>query len=321
MLERLKKRLVINTRTGIVRRFGFINLTIILVTLLSVFFFLFTQQQNYRESISEIVAQSVNLTFVNSVDRIATYNDFIDSGMRQKLDDVNKDLNKSKGLTVQDIESIRQKHTISSIIVVDSSGAVINSAPPDIDQSELTVNRGLPQTIVSNLVTQGKGSFFTSKINRKDDSTVFKEAYLNIGKVEGYKGDVILIITINIESTNDFNNLFTSPQNLETLNLTRYVRGIEFRDVEDKYSEVKINDSKIVSIENVRSQTYVKSIVEDYTGEEIEVVVTVDFSKTWNRTVFFGVIFLLASFVICFSYYVMSRGLKNDEISTNDERE
>lgn len=319
MLERLKQRLVINTRTGIVRRFGFINLTVIMVTLLSVFFYLYTQQQNYRESISEIVAQSVNLTFVNSVDRIATYNDFIDSGMRQKLNDVNKDLNKSRGLTVQDIESIRQKHTISSIVVVDSDGEIVNSAPPDVHRNDLTIERGLPQTIIKNLVDEGKGSFFTSKINRKDDSTVFKEAYLNIGDVEGY-GNVILIITIDIESTNDFNNLFTSPENLETLNLTSYVRSIEFVDVEKRFEEVAVQNSKIVEIEHDKSQTYVKSIVEDYTGEDIEVIVTVDFSKTWNRTIFFGVIFVLASFVICFSYYIMSRGLKGEETNSDDER-
>ena len=46
---------------------------------------------------------------------------------------------------------------------------------------------------------------------------------------------------MNIESTDDFNSLFTSPESLENLNLTQYVKNIKFTDVEDKYKDLNIS--------------------------------------------------------------------------------
>jgi hypothetical protein len=305
----------IKTRRGIVARFSLLNAILVIVTLLSVFVYLYTQQQNYRTSIAEIASQSVNLTFANSVDRITSYNSFINSGMRQKLEDVNNDLSDDRdNLRVQDIESIRQKHEISEVVVVNSKGKIINFAPPDLRVTEESYKNDAHKNIVSELAKKGKGEYFITELIRKDDYIVYKKAFLNIGKLNG-TDDVILIIKINIESTDDFNSLFTSPESLENLNLTQYVKNIKFTDVEDKYKDFNIEGSRVVDIENKRSQTYVTSVVEDYTGELIQVNVQIDFSNSWNRTILFGFLFLVASLIVVASYYIMIQGVsrKNEE--------
>lgn len=305
----------IKTRRGIVTRFSLLNAILVIVTLLSVFVYLYTQQQNYRTSIAEIASQSVNLTFANSVDRITSYNSFINSGMRQKLEDVNNDLSDDRdNLRVQDIESIRQKHEISEVVVVNSEGEIINFAPPDLRVTEESYKDDAHKNIVSELAKKGKGEYFMTELIRKDDYIVYKKAFLNIGKLNG-TDDVILIIKINIESTDDFNSLFTSPESLENLNLTQYVKKIKFSDVDDKYKDLNIEGSKVVEIENKRSQTYVTSVVEDYTGELIQVNVQIDFSNSWNRTILFGFLFLVASLIVVASYYIMIQGvsIKNEE--------
>lgn len=305
----------IKTRRGIVARFSLLNAILVIVTLLSVFVYLYTQQQNYRTSIAEIASQSVNLTFANSVDRITSYNSFINSGMRQKLEDVNDDLSDDReNLRVQDIESIRQKHEISEVVVVNSEGKIINFAPPDLRVTEESYENSTHKNVVSELAKKGKGEYFITELIRKDDYIVYKKAFLNIGKLNG-KDDVILIIKINIESTDDFNSLFTSPESLENLNLTQYVKKIQFSDVDDKYKDLNIEGSQVVDIKNKRSQTYVTSIVEDYTGELIQVNVQIDFSNSWNRTILFGFLFLVASLIVVASYYIMIQGVsrKNEE--------
>lgn len=308
----------IKTRRGIVSRFSLLNAVLVIVTLLSVFVYLYTQQQNYRTNIAEIASQSVNLTFANSVDRITSYNSFINSGMKQKLEEVNNDLSEDRNnLKIQDIESIRQRHEISEVIIVNSEGEVINFAPPNLRITERNYDNDRNKGIVKELALKGEGEYFISELIRKDEKNVYKKAFLNIGKMNG-EDDVILIIKINIESTDDFNSLFTSPESLENLNLTRYVKNIEFVEVEDKYKNIEMNqDSVIVDIKNKRSQTYVKSIVEDYTGELIQVNVQIDFSTSWNRTILFGFLFLMTSLIVGASYYVMIQGVKK----SNEEDE
>lgn len=304
----------INTRRGIVSRFSLLNATLVIVTLLSVFVYLYTQQQNYRTNIAEIASQSVNLTFANSVDRITSYNSFINSGMKQKLEEVNNDLSENRdNLKVQDIESIRQRHEISEVVIVNSQGEIINFAPPNLRMTKETYDNDKHRNIVKELAIKGKGEYFITELIRKDEKTVYKKAFLNIGKLDG-KDDVILIIKINIESTDDFNSLFTSPESLENLNLTRFVKEIKFLPVDEEYRDLPIDSgSQIVKIENKRSQTYTTSIVEDYTGELIQVEVQIDFSNSWNRTVLFGFLFLMASLIVVASYYIMIQGVRKNE--------
>jgi len=304
----------INTRRGIVSRFSLLNATLVIVTLLSVFVYLYTQQQNYRTNIAEIASQSVNLTFANSVDRITSYNSFINSGMKQKLEEVNEDLSEDRNnLRVQDIESIRQRHEISEVVIVNSKGGIINFAPPNLRMTRDTYDNDKHKNIVKELAQKGKGEYFITELIRKDDKTVYKKAFLNIGKLNG-TDDVILIIKINIESTDDFNSLFTSPESLENLNLTRYVKEIKFVPVDEEYRDLPVSSgSQIVKIENKRSQTYTTSIVEDYTGELIQVEVQIDFSTSWNRTVLFGFLFLMASLIVVASYYIMIQGVRKNE--------
>lgn len=295
-------------------RFSLLNATLVIVTLLSVFVYLYTQQQNYRTNIAEIASQSVNLTFANSVDRITSYNSFINSGMKQKLEEVNEDLSEDRSnLRVQDIESIRQKHEISEVVIVNSKGGIINFAPPNLRMTRDTYDNDKHKNIVKELAEKGKGEYFITELIRKDDKTVYKKAFLNIGKLNG-TDDVILIIKINIESTDDFNSLFTSPESLENLNLTRYVKEIKFVPVDEEYRNLPVKSgSQIVKIENKRSQTYTTSIVEDYTGELIQVEVQIDFSNSWNRTVLFGFLFLMASLIVVASYYIMIQGVRKNE--------
>ena len=304
----------INTRSGIVSRFSLLNATLVIVTLLSVFVYLYTQQQNYRTNIAEIASQSVNLTFANSVDRITSYDSFINSGMKQKLEEVNEDLSEDRdNLKVQDIESIRQRHGISEVVIVNSQGEIINFAPPNLRITRETYDNDKHKNIVKELAQKGKGEYFITDLIRRDDKTVYKKAFLNIGKLNG-TDDVILIIKMNIESTDEFNSLFTSPESLENLNLTRYVRKINFVPVDEEYRDISVDGgSKIVKIENKRSQTYTTSIVEDYTGELIQIETQIDFSNSWNRTVLFGFLFLMTSLIVVASHYIMIKGVRKNE--------
>ena len=318
MKKRILKFRRISTRRDIVSRFSLLNATLVIATLLSVFVYLYTQQQNYRTNIAEIASQSVNLTFANSVDRMTSYNSFINSGMKQKLEEVNEDLSDDRGnLRVQDIESIRQKHEISEVVIVNSKGGIINFAPPNLRTTREKYNDDIHKNIVKELARKGKGEYFVIGLVREDDKTVYKKAFLNIGKLNG-KDDVILIIKINIESTDDFNSLFTSPKSLENLNLTRYVKKIKFVPVDEEYRNLPIsNGSQIVKIENKMSQTYTTSIVEDYTGELTQIEVQIDFSTLWNRTVLFGFLFFMTSLIVVASYYIMIRGVRKNEEEDN----
>jgi sensor c-di-GMP phosphodiesterase-like protein len=259
-----------------------------------VFCFLYIANHKQQLQNAQIITDTTKMIFEEDRRSLEMYEPLVDASIRNTLISINRDLIKDDGITVEELNTIKQHYPVTGIWIIEEDGVVRISTDGRVKLDARKWYKSRPDVnwkeLMKELLTH-EGMIWIDTYSKMDKPpyTYFKWGYMGIGEVKGM-GRAILEIGVSVDDIKNYNQK-DLKEKLKSNSIQLNENIVDLKIIRSKPNEH--NDSQLKNkqeYKNGRVVNYV--VVEDFNKSKTQMIVTTEFKelKEESKRLFVSVI-------------------------------